>query len=180
MPAVVQAQNGTGASVSWANAEGGAKFNREDTLTGTTPIPVPTATGTNFSWRKYFALAVTTTSGTSMSNRRIKQGSAPATGLALFFRSFAVASYSQAASGNMPAASGSNGATPAVSGTPATPAYTALTTSDQTYDSASVSTGSTGPNGQLVEMVLGADNTYTGGAGNAVALPNIVLTYDEA
>lgn len=182
MPATVQAQIGTGASVSWASAEGGIKFNREDTATGVTgTIAVPTATGTGFSWRKVFALAVTGTSTTSISNRKVSQSGAPATGLALWYRSYAVASYAQAASGNMPPAQGSNGATPAVTSLPAAPGtYTALTTTATVYDSATVATSGSGPNGQLVEVVLGVDNLYTGGAGSAIALPNILLTYDEA
>ena len=180
MPATMQAQGGTGATVTWANAEGGIKFNREDTLTGTTPIPVPTATGTNFSWRKYLVLAVTATSTTSISNRRINAASAPATGLALWYRTYAVASYAQAASGNMPAAGGTNGATPAVAGTPATPTYSAMPTTATLYDNASLATSSTGPNGQLLEVVFGVDNLYTSGANNALALPNIQITYDEA
>ena len=180
MPATMQAQNATGAGPTWANAEGGAKFNREDTLAGTTPIPVPTATGTNFSWRKYFVLAVTATSTTSITNRRVNGASAPATGLNLWYRSYAVASYAQAASGNMPAADGANGATPAVSGTPATPAYAALPTTATQYDNASVATSATGPNGQLIEVVLGVDNLYVSGANSNVALPNLILTFDEA
>lgn len=180
MPATMQAQVGTGASVTWANAEGGIKFNREDTAAGTTPIPVPTATGTNFSWTKHLALAVTATSTTAITNRRINAASAPGTGLGLWYRTYAVASYTQSASGTMPAAGGTNGATPAVSGTPATPAYSAMPTTATQYDNASVSTGSTGPNGQLVEVVFAVDNLYTSGANNALALPNLVLTYDEA
>lgn len=182
MAATVQGQVGTGASVSWANAETGIKFNRADNATDTTAnIPVPTATGTNFSWRRILVLAVTGTSTTSISNRKVSQSGAPATGLALWYRSYAVASYVQTASGNMPPASGSNGATPAVTGTPASPgSYTALSTTPTVYDSATVATSSAAPNGQLVEMVLAVDNLYVGGAGTAIALPNIVLTYDEA
>jgi hypothetical protein len=180
VPATTQGQNATGASATWANAETGAKFNREDTLAGTTPVPAPTATGTNYSWRKYFALAVTATSTTSISNRRLNASSAPSTGLTLWYRTYAVASYAQAAVGNMPAAGGTNGATPAVAGTPATPAYAAVPTTATQYDAASVATSATGPNGQLLDVVCGVDNLYTGGANNAAALPNIVITYDEA
>ncbi|MGZ6375357.1 MAG: hypothetical protein ACXWPI_11640, partial [Ktedonobacterales bacterium] len=131
-----------------------------------------TATGTNYSWIKSLVLAVTTGGTTNMSNRRVSLSATPTTGLNLHFKGVAVASYVQSASGNMPAASGSNGAVPAT--------YTQATSSLQVYDATSTSTASTGPNGQMCVMVMGVDNTYVGGAGSAVSLPNIVLTYDEA
>jgi hypothetical protein len=170
--ATIQAQIGTGASVSWANAEGGVKFNLEDTISGTTPIAIPTATGTNFSWIKNLVLAVTVVGTTAITNRTIKQASTPSTGLALFWKDVAVASYAQAASGNRPTASGSNGATPA--------GYAALTGSAVQYDNTSHVTSGTGPNGDMAVCVLGVDNTTATGPGNAIALPNIVISYDEA
>lgn len=170
--ATVQAQIGTGASVSWANVETGVTFNLADSATSTTPISIPTATGTNFSWIKNFALAVTGTGTTNMTNRTVKMGSSPSTGLALWWKDVAQASYAQAASGNRPASSGSNGATPA--------GYTSMTTSAQQWDNTSHATSSTGPNGDMVVCVMSVDFTYSGGAGSAVSLPNIVLSYDEA
>ncbi len=171
--ATCQAQAGTGGSVSWASAEGSCSFNLADNITNTsTPIAVPTATGTNFSWLKNFSIAVTVTGTTAITNRTVKMGSSPTTGLSLFWKDVAVASYAQAASGNRPASSGSNGATPS--------GYTAMTTSTQQWDNTSHSTGSTGQNGDMVVCVMGVDNTYVGGAGNAIALPNIVVAYDEA
>jgi hypothetical protein len=170
--ATVQGQAGTGASVSWANAETGVTFNLADSITATTPIAIPTTTGTNFSWLKNLVTAVTVAGTTTMSNRTVKMGSSPSTGLALFWKAVAVASYAQAASGNRPASSGSNGATPV--------GYTLMTTSAVQYDNTSVATSSTGPNGSMAVCVLGVDNTYVGGAGTAIALPNIVLSYDEA
>lgn len=170
--ATVQAQIGTGASVSWANAETGEKFNLEDTLAGTTPIAIPTATGTNFSWPKSLVLAVTVAGTTNITNRTVKMSGSPSTGLALFWKAVAVASYAQAASGNRPTASGSNGATPA--------GYTAMTTSAVQYDNTSVATSGTGPNGSMAVCVLGVDFTFIGGAGSAIAVPSTILSYDEA
>jgi hypothetical protein len=165
----------TGASYAGVTAEGGIKMNREDTLTGTTPIPIPTATGTNYSWIKNLALDVTTTGTTNISNRRIYFGSAPSTGLLGFYKSVATGSYAQSASGNLPAASGSNGATPA--------GYTALATSlggSTAYDASSVATSTLGVNGTLAVVVAGVDFTFAGGPGSATALPTLNLTYDEA
>lgn len=171
--ATCQGQAGTGASVSWANAEGGIKWNLADSISDTTtPIAIPTTTGTNFSWIKNLVLAVTATGTTNISNRRISLSGSASTGLNFWFQAVAVASYAQAASGNRPASSGSNDATPT--------SYTQITTSTTVYDSASVATSSTGPNGKMAVCVLGVSNDYTGGAGNNVSCPSIILTYDEA
>lgn len=171
--ATVQAQLGTGASVSWANAETGFTFNLSDLQTDvTTPIAIPTTTGTVFSWIKNLVLSVTVAGTTAITNRTIKQSGSPSTGLALFWKDVAVASYAQAASGNRPTASGSNGATPA--------GYTAMTGSAVQYDNTSHATSGTGPNGDMAVVVLAVDNGYVGGPGSAIALPNILLSYDEA
>ncbi|SRR5260221_13861488 len=170
--AVTQGQCGTGATVTWANAEGNIVFSREDSIIGTTPTPVPSATGTNFSWIKNLVLAVTSTGTTNITNRRISMSVTPPTGIQLFWKAVAVASYAQAASGNKPTDSGSNGATPA--------GYTLMTTSLALYDNTSVATSATGPNGSMVVVVCGIDRTYVGGAGNAIVLPNPIISYDEA
>jgi hypothetical protein len=169
--ATCQAQAGTGASITLANAEGGVTFNLADSITSTTPVSVPTSTGTNYSWIKNLVLAVTGTGTTTINNRTIAMGSSPSTGLKLHWKDVAVASYAQAASGNRPTASGSNGATPA--------GYTNMTTSPAQYDNTSVATSGTGANGDLAVCVLGVDNSYVGGAGSAIALPNILIAYDE-
>ncbi len=170
--ATTQAQLGTGASVSWANAETGGKWSREDSLNGATPVPIPTATGTNFSWLKNFVIAVTVTGTTTISNRRINQNGATPTGVQLFWKAVAVGSYAQAASGNKPTDSGSNGATPS--------GYTLMTTSTAVFDATGVSSGSTGPNGGMAVCVLGVDLNFVGGASTSVAMPSLVLSYDEA
>lgn len=171
--AVVQAQAGTGASVTWANAEGGIKWNRADSISDTaTPVPIPTATGTNYSWIKNLILAVTTIGTTNMTNFRVQMASSPATGLTFDFKNVAQASYAQAASGNMPAAAGTNGAVPS--------GYTAMTTSPQQYYNTSTSTGTTGPKGDMCVCVIGLDATYAGGPGTNNAAPSLTFTYDEA
>lgn len=171
--ATIQAQLGTGASVSYANAEGGIKWNRADSATDTaTPVPIPTATGTNYSWLKNLVLAVTVAGTTSIGNLRVQMASSPATGLTFHFKGVAQASYAQAASGNMPAAAGTNGATPS--------GYTAMTTSAQAYDSGTgISTASTGAKGQLCVVVIGLDFTYAGGPGTNNTAPSLTMTYDE-
>jgi hypothetical protein len=169
--AVVQCQAGTGSSVSWANAEGGVTFNLADNITSTTPIAIPTATGTIFSWIKNLVLAVTSTGTTHIDNRNVYMSGSPTTGLALFWEDVAVGSYAQAASGNRPSSSGSNGATPS--------GYTAMTTSAAQWDNTSVATSSTGPNGDMIVCVLGVSHNYSSGPGSAVSLPSIEVQYDE-
>lgn len=169
--ATVQARIGTGSSVSWANAETGIKWNLEDTQTGTTPIQIPTSTGTNYSWIKNLVLYVTATGTTTINNRRVSMGSSPATGLKLHWKDVAVASYAQAASGNRPASAGTDGATPS--------GYTNMTTTAAQYDNTSVATSSTGANGDMAVCVLGVDSTYAGGPGSSQAVPSIIFTYDE-
>ncbi len=170
--ATCQGQIATGASPSWANAEGGVTFQLADSATATTPpVPIPTSTGENYSWIKNLVLAVTVTGTTTISNRHISQSGSASTGLALYWKAVAVASYAQAASGNRPASSGSNGATPA--------GYTLMSTTATQYDNTSVATSGSGPNGSMAVCVLGCDATYTGGPGSAVSLPSIILTYDE-
>ncbi len=157
-----------------ASAEGGIKFNREDTATGTTPIPIPTiAAGTNYSWHKNLALEVTTLAATTISNRRTYLSGTPTTGLYLFYK--ADATYVQAA---LTAAdeTTTNGAVPST--------YTALTATAiggaHVWQAGGVSAGSTGRNGQFLRVALGIGANFAGGAGSATALPNIIMAYDEA
>lgn len=172
--ATVRGSIGTGASVTWATAEGGIKWNRADSATDTTtPVPIPTATGCNYSWIKNLALEVTGTGTTNIGNFRVQMASAPATGLTYDFKAVAVASYSQAASGNMPAAGGTDTAVPAT--------YTSMTTSAQQWESATnLSTGTTGVKGQMVVCLIGLGSNYAGGPGTNNAAPSLTLTYDEA
>lgn len=116
--AIVQMQNAVGAGPTLASAEAGFCYSREDTLTGTTPVVRPTAIGTTFSWLKWLALVVTTIGTTTISNRRIQLSTTETAGLAVFFAG--VGAYVQAAGGNLPTASGSNGPTTPVGPTVAT------------------------------------------------------------
>lgn len=171
MAAVVRASIATGAGPTLATAETGSKFNREDTLAGTTPIPVPSATGTAFSYKKTFRLEVTTLdAATSISNFRHHIASAPGTGLKLWFKDPGT-TYAQATA-VAAADSGTNDSTPA--------GYTTAPTTATVYDAASYAASSTGGKGDYIEYALGVSNLYVSGAGSAIALPNLVLTYDEA
>ena len=177
--ATLKAYCATGATPTLATADSAdsasIRYGRDDSQSSTATIPIPTATGTHYSYLKYLLLDVTVTGATSISNRKISIASALATGLTLWFKD--QATYTQnngaqgTAAGNYPADAGTNGATPS--------GYTAVTTTPTLWDNTSTSSGSSGRNGDYVQTVLGVDNTFTGGGGTA-SLPNLQLAYDES
>ena len=178
MSATVKAYCATGSGPTLATCDSAdsasIKFGRDDNQSSSTGIPIPSSTGTKYSYLKYLLLDVTGTSSTSITNRRISWASGPSTGLTGFFKD--QPTYTQnngtqgTAAGNYPTDAGSNGATPT--------GYTAMSTTPQVWDNTSVSTGSTGRNGDYCQTCLGVDSTFAGGPG-AASLPNITLTYDE-
>src|SRR5678815_332962 len=171
--AVVRASHGTGASVTWATAEGGLKWNRDEGLTVTTaPIPIPTSAGTNYSWIKNLALEVTTTGTTNMSNRRISMATSPAAGLTYDWKAVADASYVRGNVATITDNATTNDAVPA--------GYTAMTTTPAVYDAASVATSSAAVNGGMAVCAVGLAFTYAGGPGTNNASPSLTFTYDEA
>ncbi len=165
----------TGASesaVTNVDSEGGGtgvKFNKEDTVAGTTaPIPIPPTTGTAFSWHKNLALNVTVGDSTTISNRRIRHESALPTGMELSFLGTDTFAQSAAADSD----SGSDGATPS--------GYTDMTTSNQVFDADGVSAASTGRNGDFARVALAVSSNYGGGASSAAAVGDLKVVYDEA
>lgn len=172
MAATVRMSYESGAGPTLVSAETGIKYNREETLAGTTaPIPRPVATGTAFSYPKSIRLEVTATDATTLSNLRVNvSGTAPATGLALWYRDDG-ATY-QRPNALAAADAGTNGATPA--------GYSAMPTSATQYDATGASASTTGGKGDHISTALGVSNNYAGGAGSAIALPDLVITYDES
>lgn len=171
MAATVRLSYASGAGPTLASAETGIKYNQEESLAGTgAPIPRPTATGTEFSWPKVFCLEVTASDSTSISNRRLHINAGETTGLELFYRDDGDTYTQVTAEADSP--SGSNGATPT--------GYTSAPESATQYDAGSDSAGSTGRSGDYFRMALAVSNTYAGGAGSAISLPSLVVTYDES
>lgn len=172
---------GSGSEPAGVTAETGVVFALTDTeapASGTGPVTKPSVTGTTYTWIKQLAFEVTATAATDISARTIKWSGTPGTGTNLFWAD--QATYRQPASGNRPADSGSAGpAVPTPAGSGAPMAYAAVTTSPQTWDNASVSAGSTGRNGDFVELVAGVDNNYGGGSGQYVE-PDAYLAYTES
>jgi hypothetical protein len=161
------------------NAETGITFNREDTQIGSTPIPIPTSAGVNFSWLKVVQLAVTGTSTTTISNRTVRGSIALATGLGWHWKTDTQANWG--ASFNQQGGSKASADTIGTNNATAAPAgYTAITLSAAQYDNTSQATSSTGIGSALLLAIeLACDATYAGGPGTAT-LPNIILGYDEA
>lgn len=164
-----------------STAETGITYSLSDAkqpASGTSPVQIPTSTGTNYSWIMLLALEVTATAATAITNRTAKLATAITSGLAIFWAD--QATYRRPVSGNKPSDSGSAGpATPTPAGSGAPGSYAALTTSPQQWDNTSVSAGSTGRNGDFIETVGAVDSSYAGGGGQA-ALPDLTVTYDEA
>lgn len=153
-----------------------AKWNRVDSLTGTTVIPTPTSTGTNFSYVKTFQVEITATGSLSMTNIKVEKVTSEATtGTKLWhYTGHAVGSYTQAT--GSPTSTGDNNSTaPTINGASgsAMPALGA----GSTYSAGAFS--STGRVGNLVEVTLGVDATNTT-AGSSVSTPSLRWTWTES
>lgn len=157
-----------------------AVWNRVDTLTGTTVVPTPTSTGTNFSYVKVFQVHITATGSLAMSAVKVeKVASEATTGTKLWHRSdHAVGSYVQSTAA--PAATGDNNTTapviPAGGNNTNVIAFPALG-AGATYAAGPFS--STGYVGNLVEATCGVDATNTT-AGAAVSTPTLRWTWTES
>jgi len=176
MTASIKAYLSTGATegAARASAETGIKFNREDTQSGTTPIPIPTATGTNYSWYKnmYLYCDSATGAGTTISAKQVSLNGAPATGLAVVYKDV-TNTYTQAAA--VLAADAAGGSPPA---TPA--GFTAATTTPATYDASGTTSANATRMGDILQVGLAVGSNYAGGPGSAQTVPSVVFTYTES
>lgn len=149
------------------------KFNREDSLNGTTPIPFPqSGPATRYSWFKNLALYVTVTDNTQISNRRVLLDTNISLPTGVLLWANQTAGYQQASKNNRPMDDFSNDASQP-SG------YSALTPTPYLYDNQQIFANSMARNGEFAQVVLGVDSTYVGGNDTNVALPNILFEYDE-
>lgn len=181
MPATLQAQyfGGSATLPAGVNAETGVYLNRADAQTATTPLPIPTAAGVNFSWLKVVQLAITGTFTTTISNRTIRLSAALAAGLGLHWKTDTQANwgatFNQSAGTKAPADTvGTNNAATAPAG------YTAVTTGAVQYDNTAQVSSATGiGTALLLALLLAVDATFTGGPGST-GLGSAILGYDEA
>lgn len=179
MAMTVQIVQATGAGPSFGSVTA-VKWSRVDDAAGATPIPTPTATGTNFSYVKSFLVEITAVGGLSMSDVKVgKVAAETTTGTKLWHRTdHAEGSYVQATAA--PAATGDNNVTAPVipaGGNNSAVAALPLIGSASVYSAGPHST--TGRKGNLVEVALGVDATNTT-AGSAVATPTLRWTWTES
>ncbi len=175
MSMTVQIDEATGATPTWTTNVTSFKFNREDTQSGTTPIPTPTS-GTNFSYIKTFQVDITATGGLSMTNILVgKVANETTTGTKIWrVTSHAAASYVQATTA--PASTSDNNTTaPTMNGATGV-ALELISAPPAAYAAGPFS--ATGRVGNLVELCLGIDATNTT-AGAAVATPTIRFSWTE-
>ena len=152
-------------------------WNRADSTTGTTAIPAPTSTGTNFSWVKTFQMEITVTGGLTMTNILVgKVTSEATTGTKLWrYTGHAVGAYVQASA--PPTATGDNNTTaPTINGATGV-AFELISAPPSAYAAGGYS--SVAKVGNIVEVVLGVDATNTT-AGTAVSTPSLRWSWTEA
>lgn len=172
MTVVIDALTGAGPT---ATPAASAVLNREDTINGTTPTPVPAATGTNFSWVKSFQLEITATDSLTMTNIRVGRVAAETVTGTKLWHNTANAAYTQAT--GAPSATGDNNVTaPTINGDVAT-APDLISAPPAVYSAGGHST--TGRKGNIVEVVVGVDNTCVT-TGTGVALPTLRWFWIEA
>lgn len=166
----------TGAGPSTA-ATTAVKWNRVDSEAGTTVIPTPTATGTNFSFVKSFRMDITATGSLSMTDLKIgKVATETTTGTKLWHTTeHAVGAYVQATVA--PGATGDNNATAPDINSGSAEAALPLIGSAGVYSAGPHSSIATV--GNLVEITLGVDATNTT-AGSAVATPTLRWQWTES
>ncbi len=154
----VSIQNLTGAGPTSTDVSSVA-FNREDTANGTTPIPIPSAGATKFSWVKSFIVNISVTGGLSMASIRVgKTETEVYTGGKVWHvTSHAIGAYVQATT-NPSDTADNNVTAPTINGA-AGAALGLITAPPAAYSAGPHST--TGQKGNLVEMVLGIDGTCT-------------------
>lgn len=151
------------------------KWNRVDTEAGTTPIPTPTSTGTNFSFIKSFQVNITATGSLTMTDILFGKVATEATSGTKLWIVTSHASYTQATA--VPSATGDNNTTaPTMNGASGT-ACPLISAPPATYSAGPHST--TGYKGNFVEVALGVDATNTT-AGTAVATPTLRWSWTEA
>lgn len=172
MTVVLDVLTGAGPTVTPATS---AVMNREDTVSGTTPIPTPSSTGTNFSWVKSVQPEITATGGLTMTNIRVGKVTAESvTGLKLWHNT-ANAVYTQAT--GAPSATGDNNVTaPTINGDTGV-AVPLITAPPAAYSAGPHST--TGRKGNIVELVVGIDATCVT-SGTGVATPTVRWIWVEA
>lgn len=167
----------TGAGPTGADVSAGIKFTRDDSNTGSTPVPIPPSgtAATNFSYYASIALYVTANTGSTISNKRIYYTGSMPSGFQLFSQTAAT---SPAASNSYTQCTAAVTATATTVATPPT-GYAAMTTSTAgtVFDASSAVISTNTIASYYCRVCLGVDNTAT--TTGTVSLPTIYILYDE-
>jgi hypothetical protein len=161
---------------------GVVSFSRADAFNDTgTPIALPGAGARKFSELRYGSLYVNSGGGsTTLSNLKASWASGPSAGLTGHFFTGGQATYTQN-NGVQGTAAGNYPADDAITAGTAPTNYTALTTSPQVFDATGGAAVNAAKSGKYLQLVVAVDGTNFASGGNLnTALPNIVITYDEA
>lgn len=168
----VDIQQATGATPTYTNVTS-VVFSRVDDATGTTPVPTPTATGTNFSYVKSFQPNITNADSLSMTDVKVGKVTSESTGKK-YWHDTSHASYTQATTA--PSATGDDNSTaPTINSATAT-ALPAIGSAN-VYSAGPHTT--TGRKGNYVEICVGVDSTNTD-AGTGVSMPTIRWQWTES
>jgi hypothetical protein len=172
---VTEVDQGTGASTGTWAAVTNVVWSREDTATGTTRIPTPASTGTNFSYIKSMQINITTTNSLSMTAVMIGKVAAETTTGTKLWRVTSHAAYSQATVA--PTATGDNNVTAPTMNAASGVALELITAPPTAYAAGPYTT--TGRQGNMVEICAGVDSTNTT-AGTAVGMPTLRWSWTES
>lgn len=172
MAMTVVISQATGATPTWATVTA-VKWSRVDNAVGTTPIPTPTSTGTNFSKVKSFLVDITATGGLTMTDIILGKVAAEATTGTKLWHSTSTNEAGYAEASSNPGATGDNNVTaPDINGA-SDEAAMPLSSAETIYDAGPYSaTGRINGAAALNEICLGVDSTNTT-AGTAVATPTL-------
>lgn|SRR5262249_17606052 len=174
MAMTVQIDIGIGATPTYTNGITSVKWNLEDTQSGTTAIPTPTSTGTNFSFVKSMKIDIVTVASLNMTNVKIGKVAAETTTGTKLWHVTSHTTYVQATAA--PTATGDNNVTaPTINGAAST--ALPLIGSASVYGTGPFNT--TGKQGNFVEVALGVDATNTT-AGTTVATPTLRWQWTES
>lgn len=166
----------TGAGPSFATAAGGVTWGLLDAAdAGANPIPVPTASGTNFSFVKSFQPNITVTDSLSMTDVKAGKTATEATAGTKLWYTTEHASYTQAVAA--PASTGDDNVTAPNINSGSAEVAVPLIGAASVYAAGPFS--STGRVGNFVEVCLGVDNTCAT-AGGAVATPTLEWNWTES
>lgn len=150
-------------------------WSRVDDASGTTVIPTPTSTGTNFSFIKSFQISITTVNSLSMSAVMVGKVAAETTTGTKLWRVTSHSSYTQATAA--PTATSDNNSTAPTMNSASGVALELISAPPTAYASGPFTT--TGVQGNQVEVCLGVDSTNTT-AGSAVATPTLRWSWTES